>query len=224
MDDKKNYYSIKFIIIGDTGVGKTQIVYRYTKGEFNDAIESTLGTDFSSKNIKINDKIFHLELWDTAGMETFKAIRQNYYKNAACAIIVYDITNKSSFESIDKWIKECDMYSYNDNLIMILVGNKTDLSDEREVTEEEGKSLIKNDNMEFFESSALNGYNINEIFKNATLKIYNIIKDGIENKEYKGITEERIKNKLDIDENISVGINLDNQNQNQNSKRKKKKC
>ena len=116
------------------------------------------------------------------------------------------------------------MYSYNDNLIMILVGNKTDLSNKREVTEEEGKSLIKNDNMEFFESSALSGYNINEIFKNATLKIYNIIKDGIENKEYKGISEERIKNKLDIDENIYLGINLDNQNQNQNSKRKKKKC
>ena len=142
-----NYYSIKFIIIGDTGVGKTQIVYRYTKGEFNDAIASTLGTDFSTKNIQINDKIFHLELWDTAGMESFRAIRQNYYKNAACAIIVYDITKKSSFESIDKWIKECDMYSYNDNLIMILVGNKTDLSDEREVTEEEGKSLIKNDSL-----------------------------------------------------------------------------
>ena len=176
----KDYYSIKFIIIGDTGVGKTQIIYRYTNGEFrNENMASTIGVYFSSKNIQISDKIFHLELWDTGGMESFKSIRQNYYKNAACAIIVYDITNKDTLKSVDKWIEECNFSSNNDNLIMILVGNKTDLIDKRQITEKTGKDYAKNNNMDFYESSALNGYNINEIFTNATRKIYNLIKDGI---------------------------------------------
>ena len=207
----KDYYSIKFIIIGDTGVGKTQIIYRYTNGEFrNENMASTIGVDFSSKNIQISDKIFHLELWDTGGMESFKSIRQNYYKNAACAIIVYDITNKDTLKSVDKWIEECNFSSNNDNLIMILVGNKTDLIDKRQITEKTGKDYAKNNNMDFYESSALNGYNINEIFTNATRKIYNLITDGIEDKEYNGISEINRNTKMTIDENISLEINTGN--------------
>ena len=215
----KDYYSIKFIIIGDTGVGKTQIIYRYTNGEFrNENMASTIGVIFSSKNIQISDKIFHVELWDTGGMESFKSIRQNYYKNAACAIIVYDITNKDTLKSVDKWIEECNFSSNNDNLIMILVGNKTDLIDKRQVTEKTGKDYAKNNNMDFYESSALNGYNINEIFTNATRKIYNLITDGIEDKEYNGISEINRNTKMTIDENISLEINTVNDDVRDNHK------
>ena len=207
-NDEKDYYEVRYIIIGDSAVGKTNIIYRFIKGEFNNELESTIGVDFLSKNIKKDDIILKLQLWDTNGMEKFKSIRQNYYKNAACAIIVYDITNEKSFKSINDWIEECKNNAYNENLIIILVGNKTDLSDQRKITEEEGESLGNKYNMRFYESSALTGYNINTIFNESSDMIYELIKNP-KDKEYKGITKKKgIVDQIDdLNSSLEIGLN-----------------
>lgn len=216
IDINEQLYSVKFIFIGDSGVGKTNIIYRYTKGEFLKDYNPTIGVDFSTINLKVNDKIFHLELWDTVGMENFKSIRQNYYKNAACAIIVYDITDIKTFESLDKWIEECQNYSNNDDLLMVLVGNKCDLSSERNVSEKEGKSLKNKYGLRlFYESSALNGYNIDKIFSDCCSEIYKIISNLDEEKELPGITNDTGKyKKEEIDKSLKFSLIQGNENNN----------
>ena len=219
-----NFYSIKIIVVGDVGVGKTHIIYRYINGDFeNEDYSPTLGVEFSSKNVKVDDNeaIFHLELWDTGGMESFKSIRQNYYKNTACVIFVYEIISQASLDSVDNWIEECDLYNNNNNLIKILIGNKTDLNDQRQVTEEQGRSIAEKYDMIFYEASALNGYNINTIFLNLVNQIYNLIKN--ENKEYKGISRKSSNNNLEIDEVVnfsSLSIQLVDKKNNKRDKRK----
>ena len=105
----KIYYSIKFILVGNQSVGKTNIIHRYAKGTFSDQYLITIGMDFLSQTIELNKNIFHLQLWDTAGSEQFRSITRGYYNNSACAIIVYDITNEKSFTSVREWVKECKL-------------------------------------------------------------------------------------------------------------------
>ena len=173
------YYSLKFIIIGNQSVGKTNIINRFRKNEFLNNYAITVCMDFSFCNVKINDKIFKLQLWDTAGSERFLSITKGYYSNSTCALIVYDITDKKSFDSVRKWIQECKNYT-NNNINLVLVGNKQDLNEKRKVSEEEGKTLAKEFGMAFFESSALTGYNIDEIFYDSV----KIINEGIEKNVY----------------------------------------
>ena len=133
-------YLLKFIIIGDSGVGKSNILLRYTRDKFNEEFQSTIGVEFGEKNIKHNNKIYQLQLWDTAGQEQFRSITRAYFKNAVCALVVYDITNKSSFENIKQWIDDCINYMPKRGFI-VLVGNKCDLEENREVPTEEGQQL-----------------------------------------------------------------------------------
>ena len=112
-NEDKIYYSIKFIVIGDQSVGKTNIISRFTKGEFSNNYIITIGLDYVSYNIKIDNKLFRLQIWDTAGSERFRSVTKGYYSNSACALIVYDITNEKSFDSIKEWVKECKLYSNN---------------------------------------------------------------------------------------------------------------
>lgn len=208
-NEEQEYYEVRYIIVGDSGVGKTNIIYRFVKGEFQNEMQSTLGVDFLSKNIKKNDKIFKLQIWDTNGMEQFRSIRQNYYKNAACALIIYDITDEKSFKSINDWIEECKNNAFNEDLLIILVGNKTDLKEDRKITEEDGKSLGNKYEIPFYESSALSGYNIDKIFIESSDMINDLIKKGGNEKEYKGIIK-----KIEILEQIknlnNTSINIDN--------------
>ena len=151
----------------------------------------------------MNNKMFQLKLWDTGGMDKFDSIRKGYYKSAACAIIVYDITNKKTLDTIDKWIEECNNCS-NNILLKILVANKSDLIKEGNDFEKEGKAIQKNYDIDmFFVSSALSGYNINKIFNDSIKKIYEIItNEENEGKEYQGI--KIIKGKINPKENIST--------------------
>ena len=204
MKDEKEIYSIDYIIIGDTNVGKTNIIYRYRKGEFlNDDITATVGLEFSSKFVEINNRIFQLKLWDTAGMDGFESIRKGFYKNAACAIIVYDITEKKTLESVDKWIEECNENSDN-ILLKVLVANKSDLIQEGNNYEEEGKAVQKKYYIDmFFVSSALTGKNINKIFTESIKKLYDTISnEENEGKEFQGI--KKINEKINPDESISI--------------------
>ena len=136
MLDDDNYDLIfKIVLIGDSGVGKTNILSRYINNEFSLATQSTVGVEFGSKIIKKNGKVIKLQIWDTAGQERYKSITSAYYKGSRGAFVVYDITRKTTYDNIDKWIGELKTNGSEDVLIM-LVGNKSDLEEKREVITE----------------------------------------------------------------------------------------
>ena len=172
-----NYnYLIKFIIIGDAAVGKSNLLVRYTSGQFKEEYQLTIGVEFGSNNVIISDNTYRIQIWDTAGQENFRSITRSYYKNTACAIIVYEISNKKSFENISSWIEECKNTAPK-SILMVLVGNKCDL-DNREVTEEEGREFAEKNGMLFFETSAKTGKNVEELFKESVKVIDQKIKEN----------------------------------------------
>ena len=172
-----NYnYIIKFIIIGDAAVGKSNLLVRYTSGQFKEEYQLTIGVEFGSNNVIIGDNTYRIQIWDTAGQENFRSITRSYYKNTACAIIVYEISNKKSFENISSWIEECKNTAPK-SILMVLVGNKCDL-DNREVTEEEGREFAEKNGMLFFETSAKTGKNVEELFKESVKVIDQKIKEN----------------------------------------------
>ena len=163
-------YLLKYIIIGDSSVGKSNILLRYVHNSFNPEFLTTIGVEFGAKNIEINKKIFRIQIWDTAGQENFRSITRAYYKNSVCALIVYDISNRSSFENVISWIEDCKGQSPK-SIFIILVGNKNDLENERQVSYEEGLEFAKNNNIVFFETSAKTGKNISELFQTSAIEI-----------------------------------------------------
>ena len=124
-------YLFKYIIIGDSAVGKSNILLRYVHDNFIEEFQSTIGVEFGAKNIQLNEKIYRIQIWDTAGQENFRSITRAYYKNSACACIVYDITQRNSFENIKSWIEDCKKQSPK-TVFLILIGNKKDLEDKRQ--------------------------------------------------------------------------------------------
>ena len=172
-----NYnYLLKFIIIGDAAVGKSNLLVRYTSGQFKEEYQLTIGVEFGSNDVIIGDNTYRIQIWDTAGQENFRSITRSYYKNTACAIIVYEISNKKSFENISSWIEECKNTAPK-SILMVLVGNKCDL-DNREVTEEEGREFAEKNGMLFFETSAKTGKNVEELFKQSVKVIDQKIKEN----------------------------------------------
>lgn len=147
-------YTLKTIILGDCGVGKTSLLYKYYNGNFNHETESTVGVNFVSKYIENNhyDDVIKLQIWDTAGQERFRSIIRSYYNNVCGCIIVYDITNRNSFENCAYWIEE--VCRNNSEVKLILIGTKKDLEQNRTVDYEEGIKLSNYHNIPFFEVSA----------------------------------------------------------------------
>ena len=160
----KKGYGIKIILVGETGVGKTQILYRYARGEFHEKFASTIGSDFETCIVELDNKIFKLTILDTAGQEKFRSITRGYFTNVPCAVIVYDITDEDSFQAVKKWIYDCQSYGPK-SIHLVLVANKIDLKDERKVSEEKGKQLADDFKMDYIETSAKTGENIENIFK-----------------------------------------------------------
>ena len=157
-------YLLKYIVIGDSSVGKSNILLRYTHNQFNEEYQSTIGVEFGAKNIKINNKIYRIQIWDTAGQENFRSITRAYYKNSVCALVVYDRTKIESFENVQSWIQDCRNQTPK-TIIMVLVGNKNDLENIRDVSYDEGEEFAKNNDMIFFETSAKTGKNVSAIFE-----------------------------------------------------------
>ena len=210
MNNNDNYDLIlKLVLIGDSGVGKTNILSRYNNNEFSLATQPTVGVEFGNKIIKKENKSIKLQLWDTAGQERYKAITNAFYKGSKGAFVVYDITRKSSFLNIDKWIGELKTNGSEDILI-ILVGNKSDLEDKREVSTEDGEKKAKQYGIAFCETSALQGKNIEYAF--------NILIDEII-LEIENAKQKEMKNNKSNNKKKSKGIML-NTNNDKNSKKK----
>ena len=170
-------YLLKYVIVGDASVGKSNLLLRYTHGEFREEYQLTIGVEFGSNNLVINNNIYRIQIWDTAGQENFRSITRSYYKNSACALIVYDITRRLSFESLSDWIEDCKNSSPK-TVVMVLVGNKCDLAQNREVNEEEGREFAEKHGMLFFETSAKTGQNVEEVFKQSATSIAKKIKEN----------------------------------------------
>ena len=192
----KEDFKIKIVIIGDSGVGKTNLVKRFASNTFDGNSKATVGVEFMAKSYKINNQIFKIELWDTAGQERYKSITAVYYKGAKGALIVYDITSKNSFDNIDKWLDEIRNKSSNDIKLMI-IGNKTDLKQFREVSNEQALEKARALSIPLMETSALDSFNVKEAFNDLLKEIY---KDMRKNKS------------LEIDYDTNNGIDLDTNN------------
>ena len=162
----KSLTKYKIVFLGEQGVGKTSLITRFMYDTFDDHYQATIGIDFLSKTMYLDDKTIRLQLWDTAGQERFRSLIPSYIRDSRVAIVVYDITKKKSFESIDKWIEDVKTERGEENVILCIVGNKSDLSDERQVSIEEGEKKAKALGAKIFmETSTKAGHNVKNLFK-----------------------------------------------------------
>jgi len=170
-------YSVKFIIVGDSSVGKSNILLRFSRNVFDPGHQATLGIEFANKHLEYNNTDYLVQVWDTAGQENFRSVTRAYYKASAVAMVVYDITSEESFQHIQSWIKDCKDLAPK-TVQLILIGNKSDLEEERVIQKERGEELARENNMLFFETSALNGKGIEEAFKKSIEAVDQKIRSG----------------------------------------------
>tara|TARA_B100001758_G_scaffold190722_1_gene167694 strand:+ start:2766 stop:3368 length:603 start_codon:yes stop_codon:yes gene_type:complete len=159
----KNRIDIKLILLGNTFVGKTSLTLRFLNNVFNEFQEPTLGAAFFVKKFNHNNQLYKFEVWDTAGSEKYKSLLPIYYRNSKVALIVYDITNLKSFEDAKNWIRE--LKEILPDCFIILIGNKSDLIEKKKVDIDNSKTFAKKNNINFIETSAKTGYNVDKIFK-----------------------------------------------------------
>ncbi|XP_030232290.1 ras-related protein Rab-8B isoform X1 [Gadus morhua] len=157
-------YLFKLLLIGDSGVGKTCLLFRFSEDAFNTTFISTIGIDFKIRTIELDGKKIKLQIWDTAGQERFRTITTAYYRGAMGIMLVYDITNEKSFDNIKNWIRNIEEHASSDVERMIL-GNKCDMNDKRQVSRERGEKLAIDYGIKFLETSAKSGINVEEVRK-----------------------------------------------------------
>lgn len=162
------------MLIGDSAVGKSNLLSRFSKDEFRLDSKPTIGVEFAYRNVHVGDKIIKAQIWDTAGQERFRAITSSYYRGALGALLIYDITRRTTFVNIKKWLFELREFA-NPDTVVVLVGNKSDLRHSREVEEEEGKSLAESEGLCFLETSALENVNVEEAFLVMIKRIHEVV-------------------------------------------------
>ncbi|KAF9063599.1 ras family-domain-containing protein [Rhodocollybia butyracea] len=160
----------KIVLLGDQSVGKTSLITRFMYDTFDNTYQATIGIDFLSKTMYLEDRTVRLQLWDTAGQERFRSLIPSYIRDSSVAIVVFDITNRQSFLSTTKWIDDVRSERGND-VIIVLVGNKADLSDKRQVTLEEATATATSLNIMFMETSAKAGHNVKSLFKKIAMSL-----------------------------------------------------
>ncbi|GAA0146171.1 small GTPase [Lithospermum erythrorhizon] len=158
-----NNLNAKLVLLGDMGAGKSSLVLRFVKGQFLEFQESTIGAAFFSQTLSVNNATVKLEIWDTAGQERYHSLAPMYYRGAAAAIIVYDISNADSFTRAKKWVQELQKQG-NPNMVMALAGNKCDLEEKRNVSAEEARAYAEENRLFFMETSAKTAVNVNAMF------------------------------------------------------------
>ncbi|EDQ85505.1 uncharacterized protein MONBRDRAFT_38811 [Monosiga brevicollis MX1] len=171
-------YLFKYIIIGDTGVGKSCLLLQFTDKRFQPVHDLTIGVEFGARMVSIDNKQIKLQIWDTAGQESFRSITRSYYRGAAGALLVYDITRRDTFNHLTTWLEDARSHS-NPNMVIILIGNKTDLDSKRAVTREEGEQFARENGLIFMETSAKNATNVEEAFIQTAQAIYSKIQENV---------------------------------------------
>ena len=188
----------KILTIGESGVGKTCILRRFVENKFLKNHLATIGIDFKTKTLNINNQEIKLKIWDTAGQERFRNITTQYYKGADGIVLVFDVTDEASFEKIKDWMDQILSNTNKDEICLILLGNKCDVeATARSIKPEQGKELANELNINYFETSALSGYNIKEAFETLTIDIMKKKKIGSGNND--NIDLKKNKKKKDSD-------------------------
>lgn len=166
-------YLFKIVLIGDSGVGKSNLLSRFTRNEFNLESKSTIGVEFATKSVKVDDKVVKAQIWDTAGQERYRAITSAYYRGAVGALLVYDVSKMDTFTKIRDWLTELSNNSENEIVIM-LVGNKKDLHHLRDVSTSEAEEFAKRQDppLHFIETSALDSTNVEQAFTTLLEEVY----------------------------------------------------
>ncbi|ODV93661.1 hypothetical protein PACTADRAFT_51432 [Pachysolen tannophilus NRRL Y-2460] len=167
-------YLFKIVLIGNSSVGKSNLLSRFTRDEFNLETKATIGVEFATRTIEIDGKRVKAQIWDTAGQERYRAITSAYYRGAVGALVVYDISNSESYESVSRWLKELKEHA-DANIVIELVGNKSDLDHLRAVPTEEARNFATENQLLFTEASALNTENVDLSFHQLLKAIYDMV-------------------------------------------------
>ncbi|XP_056864430.1 LOW QUALITY PROTEIN: ras-related protein RABA1f-like [Raphanus sativus] len=167
-------YLFKVVLIGDSGVGKSNLLSRFTRNEFSLESKSTIGVEFATRSIHVDDKIVKAQIWDTAGQERYRAITSAYYRGAVGALLVYDVTRHVTFSNVERWLKELRDHT-DSNIVIMFVGNKADLRHLRAVSTEDAKAFAEERESTFFvETSALEATNVENAFTQVLTQIYRV--------------------------------------------------
>ncbi|CAH8306048.1 unnamed protein product [Eruca vesicaria subsp. sativa] len=201
-DEGGEEYLFKIVIIGDSAVGKSNLLTRYARNEFNPNSKATIGVEFQTQSMVIDNKEVKAQIWDTAGQERFRAVTSAYYRGAVGALVVYDITRSSTFENVARWLDELNTHS-DTAVAKMLIGNKCDLESIRAVSVEEGKGLAESQGLFFMETSALDSTNVKMAFEMVIREIYgNISRKQLNSDSYK---EELTVNRVSLVKNENEG-------------------
>eukprot|EP01040_Poterioochromonas_malhamensis_P015327 gene15327-17142_t len=167
----RNDLQIKMLMIGNVSVGKTNVMMRFAKGRFSPQYSQTIGLDFQLKTTKIEEKKIQIQIWDTSGQERFRSLTQNYYRGTNAVILVFDITNRTSFDALNGWLDEIQQNTASETEIVV-VGNKSDLNSQRTVSYEEAANFARSLGMKYYEASAKDNINIDELFVGTAMDVY----------------------------------------------------
>jgi small GTP-binding protein len=163
MAHQQRTFQYKLVLLGESAVGKSSLVLRFVKGQFFEYQESTIGAAFLTQSVSLDDCTVKFEIWDTAGQERYHSLAPMYYRGAAAAVVVYDITSKQSFIRAQNWVKELQQQGTS-KIVIALAGNKSDLAAQREVRPEEAQAYAEDNQIHFLETSAKTDHNVNELF------------------------------------------------------------
>ena len=197
LSQNKSVNSYKVLLLGNSYVGKTCILLRYSEDSFTENYDVTIGLNYRIKTLEIDNTTVKMQIWDTSGEEKFKSIAKNFYRGAHGVVLVYDICELNSFLDVKSWIEQIIENSENDDIIMILCGNKSDKEQNRKVSRDEGEQLAKSYGIPFYECSAKSGLNINEVFDDMCKRIHEKVKiHGNKNNGGVKLNSKNIKKKI----------------------------
>ena len=175
----KEPHLFKYIIIGDTEVGKSSLMLMFTERHFGEAHDMTIGVEFDSRAVKLaGGEAANLEIWDTAGQESYLSITRSYYRGTDCCLLVYDVTRRESFDHLGRWLQEARQNAANPDLVLMLVGNKADLESKRQISRAEGKAFADLHGMLFVELSAKNEKLVESVFVESAQRVLNVRRDN----------------------------------------------